>query len=215
MLKIILMAIVGLVLGYFVPVMAQKLIDYKSEKKNKTYDVYFWYPQNVCQIVCAILSAGGLGYCGYLNPSWFLLILVGIIWILGMITILVDLRIRIIANEVILALLGLAVVFRMISDGPASLLNSFLTMVVIMFACILLGKIMGLWKVGAGDVKLFGVVGLLYGYPNVFAPVLIMSVAIVVFCIIGLKLYRLTMKTMFAMAPFIVVGMLIGLPYIL
>ena len=88
-------------------------------------------------------------------------------------------------------------------------------MIVIMFACILLGKIMGLWKVGAGDVKLFGVIGLMYGFPNVVYPVLVMAGAIIVFVLLGLKLYKITLKTMFAMAPFIVAGMLIGIPLLL
>ena len=215
MLKIVLMAIVGAVSGYFVPMLAQMLIDYKSKKKNKTYEEHFWYPELWCKLICVVLSAGGLGYCGYLNPSWILLILVGIIWIIGMVTILVDIRIRIIANEVILALLGLSIVFRIIYAGSASLLNSFLTMVVIMFVCILLGKLMGLWKVGAGDVKLFGIMGFLYGCPDIVYPLIAFVAVLSVFVIGGLKLYKITLKTMFAMAPFIVAGMLGGFFFIL
>lgn len=215
MLKIVVMAIVGVVIGWFVPILAQKLIDYKSMKNNRTYEEHWWTLKKWCGITCVVFSAGGLGYCGYLNPSWIVLILVGIIWLLGMVTIVVDLRIRIIANEMILAFIPLAIIFRIVLDGPRSVLNSIFTMVIVMTACIILGKIMGLWKVGAGDVKLFGVIGLMYGFPNIVYPVLVTAGAIIIYVLGGFKLYKITMKTMFAMAPFIVAGMLIGIPLIL
>lgn len=214
MIKTIIMAVVGMMFGWFVPLFAQKLIDYKGRQKKRSYPENPLYQGLICKIICAVISAVGYGVCGYMNPSWVLLVLVGIIWILGMITIIVDLRIRIIANEVILALLGLSIIFRIVLGGFGSLLNSLLTMIVVMIGCIILGKIMGLWKVGAGDVKLFGVIGFLYGYPDVCAPALLMAATLLAYCVIGLKTYRITMKTMFAMAPFLVAGMLLGLTYI-
>ena len=43
MVKIIVMAIIGTILGYFVPMLAQKLIEYKSKKKNKIYQARIFY----------------------------------------------------------------------------------------------------------------------------------------------------------------------------
>ena len=212
--KLISMLLVGGIGGFAAPMLAQKLIDYKGKQKNKEMPVQPQYHSIMCKLICAVCSAVGLGVCAYFKASWLLLILAAVIWILGMVVLLVDMRIRIIANETVLGLLALAVVFRFVIAGGFGLLNSLASMVAVMFVWMILGRFIGFGKVGAGDVKLCGVIGFLYGYPNLSTPILIMAVGLLIFCIGGLLFRKMTLKTMFAMGPFLVAGMLCGLPYL-
>lgn len=212
--KIAVMVLLGGITGYLVPSLAQQLIDYKGKQKNKEMPRQPGYLSVVCRLVCAAASAGGLGLCGYLNPSWVLLLMAGVIWILGMVILLVDMRIRIIANETILALFVLGIVFRLLTAGFRGIPNSLLTMLVITVIWIFLARIMGLGSVGAGDVKLCGVMGFLYGFPGVDGPILVMAAGLLAFCGAGLLFGKVNRYTMFPMGPFLIVGMLSGLPYV-
>ena len=156
----------------------------------------------------------GLGACAYFDASWLLLLLAAIIWILGMVVLLVDMRIRIIANETVLALFVLGIILRIATAGIFGLPNSLITMLITMIVWIILASIMGFGKVGAGDVKLCGVIGFMYGYPNIQGPILVMAIGLLVFCGGGIALRKMTLKSMFAMGPFLVAGMLCGLPYL-
>lgn len=196
------------------PMLAQKLIEYKGKQKNKEMPVQPQYLSLLCKGICAVGSMAGLVSCAYFDAPWLLLILAAVIWILGMVVLLVDMRIRIIANETVLGLLILAVIFRLIVAGGFGLLNSIMSMIVVMQVWMILGHFVGFGKVGAGDVKLCGVIGFLYGWPGLSAPILILAVGLLVFCIGGLLLHKITLKTMFAMGPFLVAGMLCGLPYL-
>ena len=213
-LKVIIMLVLGFGGGFFVPILAQKLILFKEKQKNKAYPAGKRYTSLGCKFLCAAVSAAGLGVCAYWQPSWFQLVIAAAVWILGMVIMLVDMQVRIIANESVLLLLALAGVHRLVQTGLDGLLNSLLAMVVIIAVWMFLGAFLGWWKVGAGDVKLCGAIGFLYGFPDVCMPLLLMAVATVVFCSGGLLLRKVTLKTMFPMAPLLVAGMLLGLPYI-
>ena len=210
--KIAVMLLAGAAGGYMVPEFAQKLIDYKAKQKNKEYPEQPQYLSMLCKVICAAVSMIGLGVCAYFEAAWLILPLVVAIWMIGMVVLIVDMRIRIIANETVLALLILGLGFRILTGGIKGLPNSIITMIVIMVIWIILGSILGFGKVGAGDVKLCGVIGFMFGYPGVAWPVLIMALSMLAFCFIGLKFHRLTAKSMFAMGPFIVMGMLAGIP---
>lgn len=207
------MLLAGGIGGYLVPMLSQKLIEYKGKQKNKEMPDQPMYLSLLCKVICAVVSAAGLGVCGYLQQNWILLVLTALIWILGMLMFLVDFRIRIIANETVLALLILAVAFRITIAGIKGIPNSLLSMVIIIAVWMLLGKIMGLWKVGAGDVKLCGVIGFLFGFPDLTIPIMIMAVSLLIYCGIGLVTKRLSLVSTFAMGPFLTSGMLLGMPY--
>lgn len=208
------MLLAGGIGGFLVPMLAQKLIDYKGKQKNKEMPDQPQYLSLLCKVICAVVSAAGLGVCGYLNASWLLLILSAVIWILGMIVLLVDMRIRIIANETVLVLLVLGVIFRIATVGVSGIPNSLITLFLTVNLWIALAQFMGFGKVGAGDVKLCGVIGFMYGYPYVFGPFLVMAISLLVFCLGGIVLRKMTLKSMFALGPFLVAGMLAGLPYL-
>ncbi|MGN0334312.1 MAG: hypothetical protein ACI4DV_01440 [Lachnospiraceae bacterium] len=212
--RIVSMVAAGGIGGFLVPGLAQKVIDYKGKQKNREMPVQPGYLTMVCRGCCALIAAAGLGLCGYLQSSWLMLILSAIIWIQGMVIIIVDMRIHLIANESILVLLGSAVLFRLLTGGAVGLFNSFGTMIAVIAVWMILGKVLGFWKVGAGDVKLCGVIGFLYGYPAIQMPLLFMAIGLIIFCVGGLVLRKMTLRSMFAMAPFLAAGMLAGLPYL-
>lgn len=214
MVKIISMALVGCVGGFLVPMLTQKFIDYKGRQKNRMMPKQPQYMSIWCKVICAVFSMLGLGVCGYFQPSWTLLVVSAVIWILGMVVLLMDIRIRIIPNEAVLGFLVLSIVFRVIVSGWLGLLNSLITMIITMVIWTSLGGVLGFGKVGAGDVKLCGVIGFMYGYPSVVVPVLVMAISMLLFCVGGLLIRKITLKTMFAMGPYIVIGMLVGLPYL-
>ena len=143
MTKILILALIGGVGGFLSPLLAQKLIDYKGKQKNKEMPQQPQYLSLLCKGVCGVSSMIGLGICGYFGASWMLSLVAAAIWILGMVVLLVDMRIRIIANETVIALFALGVLLRVGTAGLAGLPNSLLTTVVTMFIWISLARILG------------------------------------------------------------------------
>ncbi len=211
--KLILSLLVGAAGGFAVPQLAQGLIDFKAAQKNREYPPQPKYLALWCKLLCAASSMIGLGACAWFDAPWHLLVMAWALWILGMVILLVDIRIRLIANETVLALLVLGLVFRLITAGFAGLPNSLLTMIGIMAVWLFLCKFMGFGSVGAGDVKLCGAIGFLFGYPAVATPILVMAITMLGYIGIGLLTRRINLKSFFPMAPFLVLGMLAGLPW--
>ncbi len=107
-----------------------------------------------------------------------------------MVILLVDIQIRLIANETVLVL---GLVFRLMTAGFAGSPNSLLTMIGIMAVWLILCKFLGFGSVGAGDVKLCGAIGFLFGYPAVATPILLMSITRMGY--IGLLTRRMNLKS--------------------
>lgn len=215
LIRIAVLAVIGLVGGYFVPGLTQRVLDYKGKQKNKAYPAQPGYMAMPCKLICATVSGVGLGLCAYAEEAWYLLLAVTLVWLVGAVVFLTDVRVRIIPNEAVLALLVLGGVLRVLTAGVSSLLNSLLTMLGIMVVWLVLGGILGHGSVGAGDVKLCGVIGFLFGVPGVVVPVLVMAGSMLLYIVIGLMTRRLRLKSYFPMGPFLVAGMLVGLPYML
>ena len=78
-----------------------------------------------------------------------------------------------------------------------------------------LGLIIGLNKIGAGDVKLAGLMGLALGYPHILYALLIMSIALIGYSLVGMAIGKLTHVSMFAFAPFLMLGLVSGLILVL
>lgn len=194
-----------------VPEFAQKLITYKSRQNKKEYSMQSKYLSVFCKIICAVVSMLGLGICGYFRPSWMMLLHVVLIWLIGAVVFIVDIRIRIIANETVVVLFLLGVSFRFMMDGVKALPNSTITMIVILLVWMILGKMLGSGQIGAGDVKLCAVMGFMFGYPNVIGAMLVTSATLLISCFIGMKGNKMTMKSTLPMGPFLVLGMLAGI----
>jgi leader peptidase (prepilin peptidase)/N-methyltransferase len=73
---------------------------------------------------------------------------------------------------------------------------------------LIVALVLGFETVGAGDVKLSGAMGFVLGYPLILYGVLAMCGAIVAFCVAGMALCRLTLKSLLPFAPFMMFGLL-------
>ena len=125
----------------------------------------------------------------------------------------IDIRIRIVPNELLLVMIVTGTAFQAMKFGYTAILLSLVCMAVMVVFFTLVAGMVGFEKVGAGDVKLAGAMGLALGYPNVLTALVIMSAVFVVFSLIGLVLRKLTLKTMLPFAPFMMIGMIFTLAY--
>ena len=64
--------------------------------------------------------------------------------------------------------------------------------------------------IGAGDVKLLLATAIAVGYPGVLVSMMVMAVAVAVYCLGGLLLKKLTLASYFPMCGFIMIGFLSG-----
>lgn len=197
-----------------VPGCSQKLIEYKCMKRQKEVPEESRY-LSLYKGACAIFSMLGLGACACMDSSWPALILVAAIWMTGLVVFLVDLQIRMIANETVIVLFVFGLCFRILTGGIHSLPNSILTALGVLVIWMIAGFLLGSHQFGAGDVKLCVVIGFLFGYPDVIFPMFVMTATLFVFCLYSLILHRMTRKSIFPMGPFVIIGMLAGFPYLL
>lgn len=137
--------------------------------------------------------------------------LLGLVLVLALLLAVIDLRVRVIPNELVLALLLTGVVFQLYHGGVAALLNAMLTMVALALLFLLFAALLGLGMVGAGDVKLAAAMGMVLGYPAVMPAMIIMSTAFALVGLGGLLSRRLTLKSMLPFAPFLMLGMVVSL----
>jgi leader peptidase (prepilin peptidase)/N-methyltransferase len=127
----------------------------------------------------------------------------------------VDSYIRIIGNEMLLIMLPIGILYRIVDGGISSLLGSLIALLVIIltFGLAMLGtkKLKGVIGVGMGDVKLSMVIALTVGFPGVMTFLGGMALAIVAYCVIGLKTHMLLRSSYFPMCGMIMAGLMLTL----
>jgi leader peptidase (prepilin peptidase) / N-methyltransferase len=120
----------------------------------------------------------------------------------------IDIRIRVIPNELVAALLCLWVALSLMEQGLAALpgrLAGLLTALALFALAVLVGG-KGK-KLGGGDVKLAAVAGFAAGFPGVLAAVLLMALAALMTGGAGMLLGRMGRKTPMPFAGFIMGGL--------
>lgn len=127
----------------------------------------------------------------------------------------IDYKIRIIPNEMVLVLFITGLIFRVYQQNLYGFLSSVtaLSIVVgIFIACML---VMKLFKqsggIGAGDIKITSAIAVAIGYPNVFTFLLGMAGAVCIYCLGGILSRKLTLKSTFPMCGVIMAGFLAAL----
>ena len=205
-------AVLGLVVGLYLPMLCEKLADYKWKKKNRELNPDDRFTGTVAKILCAAANAAGWGLCWYFGSKVAVpAVLAALIWSLGIVLIVVDLRLRIIPNEVLLGMLIIGVVMEVWVNGFESLVSCVFASVIVFNQFAILGKVMGLYKIGAGDVKLAMVMTMSLGYPTILTTLLGFSVSLLLFCVGGLLLKKITLKSFLPLGPFLVPGFWVGL----
>jgi len=210
---IIVFGVAGLLLGFLIPPISRRIISIKCKKQNKVvkgnHMDKLWFQITVC--ICNGILWTTVAF--KLAPVSALLC--SVLVTLAILFAIIDIRIHMIPNELVLVTLGVGTLFQLVHFGVRSLLLSLLCMLVMMLIYLLVGLILGMDKVGAGDVKLAGVMGLSLGYPSILTAVFFMSISMIAYCVIGIWIKKLTFVSMFPFAPFMMFGLMCSLGTIL
>lgn len=204
-----LFGLVGLTLGFKLPSIALEIMKYKK-KDNLEITKHFLF-SNLSNIIFS-LTAGSVWFVTALFTEDIVgSLLINILITIGLIIAFIDVNIRIIPNELVLAIIIVGLVFQVISLGFNSILVAFICMVAMMAVFSVVAGFMGFGKVGAGDVKLAGAIGLALGYPLIIIGVIVIALSLLVFIAIGLLIKKIYLSTMLPMAPFMIAGFVVAL----
>lgn len=211
--KIIILGVLGICFGIGIHGISDSIIAYKNRKKiakapdfilnKKIYGIAFTL--NVLLWI----------YAGITLESFYLALLVSLLFTISIVISVVDLRVRLIPNELILLLICLGVLFQIGYSGWPALPMALLCMAAIGLMFAIAGRFVGFEQVGAGDVKLAAAMGLVIGYPNIMIALVGMTSVLLIYCLGGLFLKKLTRYSTFPFAPFIMFGTISALAYII
>ena len=206
----------GLVAGLLLPMLSEKLSAWKCRKKSREFLPNPKFTALWAKLACGVGNGVGWGLCWYFGSAAMVpAMLAALIWSLGIMLIVVDLRLRLIPNEVLLWMLIVGIPMQIMLKGVDGLLGGIFMSMVVFCLCATLGRFMGFYKIGAGDVKLAMVMAITLGNPAVLTALLGMSGSLLVVLLVGLLLKKMTLKTMLPLGPFIVPGYWVGLVVLL
>jgi len=210
----VIFGLLGCGVGFFIPRVSNQIIEFKlsQRKKQKTEN---FLDQRKWDILMLIANGAAWGVIGFYSESVFAGILISCLVTMAIMFTIIDLIIHVIPNEMILVGLVIGIIFQVYTFGLNKFWIALICMAVIVVSFTIVGLIFGLNKIGAGDVKLAGLMGLILGYPHIVYAVMVMSVALIAYCIVGIAIGKLTHVSMFAFAPFLMVGLVSGLALIL
>ncbi|MGD9567374.1 MAG: prepilin peptidase [Sedimentibacter sp.] len=203
----VIIGIAGLLIGYKIPEFSQKIMQYKKGKNFKEIGEESF---NINMLLC-LFNGMIWGYSFYRLDNIFHVALIVILMTLGLIIAYIDVKIRIIPNELILVILTLGIVFQITYFEFRALVGAAISMIVMMVVFTAVAGFVGFGKVGAGDVKLAGVMGLSLGYPLIITAIGIMAIVLILFILSGMALKKIYLSTMLPFAPFMITGYITAL----
>lgn len=201
---------IGFLISYLLVLSSNKLIEKKIIKKNLILNTYI-KPGSKLHTVIFVVTTALWTSAGLMTDSPYIALIVCCIFSLAIMFSAIDLCIHIIPNELVITIMAVGALFQLIYFGPGSLLTASACMIGVMIILTIAAAILGFNKVGAGDVKLAGAMGLVLGYPYILIAALAMSIVLIIYCIIGFYTYRITLKSMLPYAPFLMTGMTFSL----
>lgn len=205
--KIILCAVAGIFSGIYCPVATEKIVLYKCEKKAREVPEYVWSSdeKRFCALVTAVLFVL-TGYC-FSGGGAVLICIFSFIAVVGA---LVDYRIRIIPNEMVVTIFALGVLYNIAEGGWRQLCLSFAagigTFLLFLVAARLTFLLTRNFGVGAGDVKLASVAAFSVGCYRLTWFYLGIVVALSIYLFFGFRLKRLRIGSTFPMGGQIMGG---------
>lgn len=202
----------GLLAGLTLTRVGEKLSAWKCKKKNREFKEDPRFVSLWATALCAVVNALGWGACFYVGwqvpvPAF----LACLVFSLGIELILIDLRLRLIPNEILLWMLIVGVPMELLVNGLPSIVPCILTTMIVFGVMSTLGQFMGFYKIGAGDAKLAMVMSMTLGVTPVIVGLFGMAVALLIFCVVGLLLKKITLKSYLPLGPFMVPGYWLGL----
>lgn len=202
--------IVGLIIGFKVPNISYKIMEYKKGKDNTAIKNNFL---NYKYVAFLLSLFNGIAWflSAYHKVGGLYASLIAVQITLALIIAHIDINIRIIPNELVLTIIVLGILYQTIFFGLYGIIGSVMSMIFIMVVFTAVAGFMGFGKVGAGDVKFAGAIGLSLGYPLITTAMGTMAIVLFVFIIIGLLFKKIQMSTMLPLGPFLSAGYLIAL----
>ena len=208
---IIVLCFTGTVLGFEIPDIAQSITIYKCRMKDIELPAAPIYTSIYIKVGLCVLNGAVWGFSSMLTEQLPSTVLISFLFTTAVLIAIIDIRIRIVPNEILLAMVVAGIAFQATQFGLTAILVSALCMIGMMAFFTFVAGVVGFDKVGAGDVKLAGAMGLALGYPNTITALIIMCAGFAIFSVVGIATRKLTMKSMLPFAPFMMVGMVVAL----
>lgn len=212
--KYILSLLIACVYAVLAPMVVEAVVEYKQRQRTKAledraYSIVFY------RLICFIVGCG----VTYLAQTHYELLPMSIVILIGFMACvgtLVDNRIRIIPNEMVIVLFVLGLILRFISGGLNQIFVGLICVVgtILIFALSYVVSKMfskGMIPVGAGDLKLLMAMAMIVSYPGIMYAVFGIAVSMLLYIFIGAILKKITFYSYLPMAGFIYLGILIGI----
>jgi Flp pilus assembly protein protease CpaA len=205
-------AVIFGIIGFLTCFLLEYLYSSVTKKKCRVHelDIDIGKLDIKSKIVIYILNTVLWAICGLQTSDIVFALLVASVLSLGILTSMIDLQIHIIPNEFVAAMLIIGVLLQIKYLNLRTFLLAFACMIGMMALFLIVAKVIGMGKVGAGDVKLAGAMGGVLGYPDILTALMAMGIIILVSCFIGFATFKITLKSAIPMAPFLMIGMTVG-----
>ncbi len=201
------LGLAGLVGGYWLPALANRLAERKAAQKGGPLPEDNRYTGLPIRAGAALFAMAGGALSGLFTGSAPGAALLALLWAETFPLAVVDLRIHVVPNELVLMMAGLGVLLQLALFGPLRLLSALAAVAALLAIFLLLMGLLGSGTVGAGDIKLAGAMGLALGYPHVLYALVGMGAALAVYCAAGFAAKKLTLRSFLPFAPFLMAGM--------
>jgi len=203
----VLLGAVGAATGLYIPSAAERIARYKYIKKSKSLPEDPRFKALILKLLFCLISGAAWAAYGFYVTNMVEAVCLALLTTTAFLIALIDIRIRIIPNELVLTLLTVGALSRVLSGGFGFLLSSIISLLLMMAVFTAVAGIMGFGKVGAGDVKLAGAMGLALGYPDIIVALAVMCGVLLITVFVGLIMKKLTLKSMLPFAPFMMAGL--------
>ena len=207
---LIILGAAGLAAGFIIPKTVHWIIDFKIRAKGMPSAREEGFSRIFSLFLC-LLNTVVWALAGLLMDSALSAAFASILFTTAVVIALIDLRIRLIPNELVLLLLIVGAAYQVADYGLQALPGSLLCMLGMMALFAAAAGLVGFDKVGAGDLKLAGAMGLTLGYPNVVIALVVLCTVLLLYSLCGLTVGRLTLKSMLPLGPFMMTGMAVAL----
>ena len=211
---VILSVLVAVIYFFLAPKIADWVLQEKKKRRKKPLEIkelnpYCWYAIGLTSLVATYFA---LEKFDIVHLSFFL-----VFELFAAVISMIDFRARIIPNELVMILSAIGFAYSLVTKGLQGLGVALIAPVVlfILFMIIMVGfqKLTGKqFVMGAGDLKLMMAASLVVGNLAGFQIFLLgMAGSMMAYILIGLGLKKITLYSLYPMAAFIMLGMLLGL----
>jgi leader peptidase (prepilin peptidase)/N-methyltransferase len=205
----------GTIIGLLLPAISQKIICRKSFQKGIKPGMDTGYLKPYTKLGVCLLNALLWSFTVLRLENIKTAILLSSLFTFAILVTIIDIKIRIIPNELVLLMATAGVAFQALHFGFSSLVVAVASMIGMVGSFTAVAGLVGLCKVGAGDVKLAGAMGLVLGFPNIITALAVMSAAILIYSSVGFITKKLSLQSMVPFAPFMMFGTVFSLIRIL